>query len=317
MIVFTIAHNRPDFIPTQIALSRRFVAGMSRFIVFDNADGVEISRAASCAGAEVVRIEFPQDGSRIDYSMHYRLMGAAWEQASKWQEPVLYLESDLFPTMPIHSGGPWCTAYQTLNGLVWWSNAFMIDPRTAGPIDFSATGFTEGSMARAVPELIAERVRLATTEPYLSARMAWVGDTGLLHYDKGGMPIPLDWRVQKDRVLTETVAALGEIFVPMEAVGITPRENKGVGAELKKLLAVPERLMEWSGLLKKVGVCQSCDTIADEMDAKGIDWCESNIEHIVDGMEANAMARKAKLFSRVVAAGLIRMAINNARDAAL
>ena len=51
------------------------------------------------------------------------------------------------------------------------------------------------------------------------------------------------------------------------------------------------------------------------MDASGCDWCEQNIELIVDWMEEEAEKRKIAglLFTRAGAKGLVRLAIRRAR----
>ena len=58
--------------------------------------------------------------------------------------------------------------------------------------------------------------------------------------------------------------------------------------------------------------CQ-CKQIARMMDVGGPDWCEENIESIVDKMETEAKRRRSLLFTRGIAKMLIRRAVRKAR----
>ncbi len=80
----------------------------------------------------------------------------------------------------------------------------------------------------------------------------------------------------------------------------------GVGAELKRLLRL-FRIVPTTG-------CR-CAEHAREMDARGPDWCERNIELICDWMEVEAARRKLTkfVFSRAAARTLVRIAIRNTR----
>jgi hypothetical protein len=82
-----------------------------------------------------------------------------------------------------------------------------------------------------------------------------------------------------------------------------PPPNKGPGTELKKLLS---RI----GITPKAG-CK-CLARAIEMDARGGDWCENNIDTIVGWLRDQATARGLPFID---AAGrmLVRLAIRNAR----
>ena len=79
--------------------------------------------------------------------------------------------------------------------------------------------------------------------------------------------------------------------------------DPGVGAEVKKLLA-------------KMGIeaqpnC-SCNRHAYEMDHRGPDWCEENIETIVDWLKEQAHLRKMP-FVRIAGRLLVKRAIRNTR----
>jgi hypothetical protein len=85
-----------------------------------------------------------------------------------------------------------------------------------------------------------------------------------------------------------------------------PAPPPGPGTELKKLLA-------------KVGIIAapncSCNARAAEMDARGCDWCEENIDTIVGWLREEATKRGLPFLD---AAGrlLVKRAIRNARKAA-
>lgn len=81
--------------------------------------------------------------------------------------------------------------------------------------------------------------------------------------------------------------------------------ENGPGTELKKLL-------------KKIGIeaspnC-SCNNRAKKMDEMGIEWCENNIEEIVDWLQEEA-SKRGLPFLRIAGRKLVRIAINRARKA--
>lgn len=80
----------------------------------------------------------------------------------------------------------------------------------------------------------------------------------------------------------------------------------GPGTELKKLLAK-------AGLTASPDC--SCNARAAEMDARGCDWCEDNLDTIVGWLREQAQARGLPFLG---AAGrlLVRRAIANARRSA-
>ena len=82
-----------------------------------------------------------------------------------------------------------------------------------------------------------------------------------------------------------------------------PPPNEGPGTELKKLLS---RI----GITPKAG-CK-CLARAIEMDVRGCDWCEANIDTIVGWLREEATSRRLPFID---AAGtvLVKRAISNAR----
>ena len=82
--------------------------------------------------------------------------------------------------------------------------------------------------------------------------------------------------------------------------------RKGAGTELKAIFAFFR--------IHPNGGC-NCEAIADEMDQRGPDWCEENMESLIDQIEAESKKRRwAKyVFSRIVARRMIRLAIKRAR----
>jgi hypothetical protein len=82
-----------------------------------------------------------------------------------------------------------------------------------------------------------------------------------------------------------------------------PATANGPGSILKKMIA-------------RIGIrvkpsCP-CNARAAEMDARGCDWCAGHVPEIVDWMEKEA-ARRGMIFSRAVAAILVRAAIRQGR----
>lgn len=82
----------------------------------------------------------------------------------------------------------------------------------------------------------------------------------------------------------------------------------GPGTRMRKMLA---RI----GIQPKGRNCQ-CNEHALEMDRRGADWCEANLETIVDWLEAEARKRPLVgiLFSRTAARALVKLAISQARS---
>ena len=79
---------------------------------------------------------------------------------------------------------------------------------------------------------------------------------------------------------------------------------KGAGTELK-------RLLKRFGIVPK-GDC-NCSQHADEMDARGVDWCLANLEQIVTWLEEESHVRGLP-FIRLAGRILVRRAIRNARQ---
>jgi hypothetical protein len=75
------------------------------------------------------------------------------------------------------------------------------------------------------------------------------------------------------------------------------------GTELK-------RLLRWWRILPRSG-CK-CNKRARLMDRRGADWCEANIEEIVDWL-AEAAAERSIPFARWMARRVVRRAIKRAR----
>jgi hypothetical protein len=90
---------------------------------------------------------------------------------------------------------------------------------------------------------------------------------------------------------------------PYKRVCKSPKNLPGVGTELKRLLR-KFRIAEKTG-------CK-CSKHSKEMNQKGPDWCEQNIETIVDWMQEEANRRHLP-FVRTGAKILIRKAIKNTR----
>ncbi len=61
-----------------------------------------------------------------------------------------------------------------------------------------------------------------------------------------------------------------------------------------------------------------CNERAKLMDEKGADWCEANLEEIIDWLEEEAKKRPlvGRLFNRTAAGFLVRRCIRQAREAA-
>lgn len=82
----------------------------------------------------------------------------------------------------------------------------------------------------------------------------------------------------------------------------------GPGTELKKILA------GWPFRIVATPNC-SCNAKARTMDAKGIEWCEQNLDTIVGWLREEAAKRKLP-FVDMAGRLLVKRAIRNARKAA-
>ena len=92
-------------------------------------------------------------------------------------------------------------------------------------------------------------------------------------------------------------------------VAPSPQPAGGPGTELKKLLA------GWPFRIVAKANC-SCNARARDMDRRGCDWCEANIDNIVVWLREEAAKRKLP-FLDIAGRVLVRRAIKNARKIAL
>lgn len=100
--------------------------------------------------------------------------------------------------------------------------------------------------------------------------------------------------------VAERVCPLGK-FVEGQAVEV----GRGAGTELARLLA-------WWGIGAEA-TC-SCKARAAQMDSLGVEWCEANKQAIIDWLEEEAK-RRGQMFHRVLAFGVVTLAIARARQA--
>jgi hypothetical protein len=115
-------------------------------------------------------------------------------------------------------------------------------------------------------------------------------------------------KMRDDRLIEFTQEAFDALVAKYSpgTASNTTAEPRGPGTELKKLLAT-------------VGITAtpncSCNARAAEMDARGCDWCEANLDTIVGWLREEATKRGLPFLD---AAGrlLVRRAIRNARRAA-
>jgi hypothetical protein len=91
------------------------------------------------------------------------------------------------------------------------------------------------------------------------------------------------------------------------AVLSPPPVSFGVGSELSKLMAK-------FGIKANEG-CK-CKARAEEMNRRGVAWCEKNLELIVDWLEEEASKRHLP-FLRTAGKILVRLAIRNAKQQSL
>ena len=94
-----------------------------------------------------------------------------------------------------------------------------------------------------------------------------------------------------------------------KAVPVQSMDGGGAGTELRKMLG---RI----GIHPRGEKCK-CNEHAREMDRHGPDWCEKNIETIIDWLEGEAKSRPLVgfLFSRYLARKVLIEAISRARAA--
>jgi hypothetical protein len=89
------------------------------------------------------------------------------------------------------------------------------------------------------------------------------------------------------------------------AAELGPPTSLGVGGELKALLR-KFRIVDSAGC--------ACEEKARMMDENGPDWCEENLEVIVEWLHQEAKRRRLKVpFARTGARVLVRYAISRAR----
>ena len=89
------------------------------------------------------------------------------------------------------------------------------------------------------------------------------------------------------------------------ACGIPPEAiPAGVGSQLKALLSY------WG--IRDDGSC-GCDEHAAEMDCRGVEWCKSNREIIIDWMR-EAAKKQGQIFVKLVAMAALELAIYRARE---
>jgi len=122
------------------------------------------------------------------------------------------------------------------------------------------------------------------------------------------MVIPYSGRVNPAMLAAAIDKLLGDRpgrgMIQLRVVEHTPPPpGKGPGTELKKLLA---RI----GITPKAG-CK-CLARAIEMDIRGCDWCDQNIDTIVGWLREEAQKRRL-LFVDAAGRMLVRRAIANAR----
>lgn len=86
-----------------------------------------------------------------------------------------------------------------------------------------------------------------------------------------------------------------------------PAPEGGPGTELR-------RLLHTIGIQPKGRDC-GCNAHALEMDRNGGEWCQANLESIIDWLQAEAKKRPlvGMLFSRLAARQMVQLAISRAR----
>ncbi|MBX7211530.1 MAG: hypothetical protein K1X78_24705 [Verrucomicrobiaceae bacterium] len=116
------------------------------------------------------------------------------------------------------------------------------------------------------------------------------------------------WRKHHARHAAAHVAKLAG-GVDAQPVPVTHSSIGGAGTELRKMLGS-------IGIHPRGEKCK-CNEHAREMDRYGPDWCEANIETILDWLEGEAKSRPLVgfLFSRYLARKVVIEAIARARAA--
>ena len=132
-----------------------------------------------------------------------------------------------------------------------------------------------------------------------SARADALLAAGRVFTDEAGVEM-LEVRLSDHPELFAAPPAVSQPDYPMVA---TPTMG-GPGTELKALLKTWLRI-------EATGTC-SCNTKAKEMDARGCDWCEANIDTVVGWLRDEA-ARRGLPFIDVAGELLVKRAIKNAR----
>jgi hypothetical protein len=104
------------------------------------------------------------------------------------------------------------------------------------------------------------------------------------------------------------LAALGvQVALGSAVTLVDDGAEGGPGTELR-------RLLHTIGIQPKGKSCQ-CNAHALEMDRKGVEWCQENLESIIDWLEVEAKKRPllGMLFSRLAARQMVTLAISRAR----
>jgi hypothetical protein len=89
-----------------------------------------------------------------------------------------------------------------------------------------------------------------------------------------------------------------------KSIKFNRRVRKGVGTQLTKIFKTAS--------LGMISPCEGCRGLATEMNRKGIDWCESNMEYILNGIRDNAKKMKVP-FNEPFVKKLVQWAIRRAR----
>lgn len=122
---------------------------------------------------------------------------------------------------------------------------------------------------------------------------------------RGRVVRDVDGNPERVTFTDEVFAELVSKYSPHNVRAAVPAA--GPGTELKKLLA------GWPFKIVATANC-SCNAKAAEMDRRGIEWCEANVDEIVGWLREEAARRSLPFFD---AAGrmLVRRAIAKARKA--
>jgi hypothetical protein len=109
----------------------------------------------------------------------------------------------------------------------------------------------------------------------------------------------------KEEIAAKLAAKLARRAAPPSAAAAPL--GRGPGTELRKMLAS-------IGIHPRGEKCR-CNQHAHEMDVRGADWCEENLESIIDWLEAEAKTRGliGALFTRTAARMAVKKAIARSR----